>query len=250
MTVDPLTTECLLGTVGLTPKEITPRQHTAAATLPDTFRDRALAWWNRRDRKRYKDIREIDLDKLFDKIAAPPTQGELEDWLSVAGDDDEVIQDLHLSLSAAREYLKEKWPRIQIRTFAGTRLAALSVDDAAEVTSLIAVLNEPTRVLDEMDCGSLSPSQAEAFRKIYPTLYGVYRQAIEEGAGKKVTENQDWAPDESEEIALAILTGQPSGLLPYESDQEAPGAPKPEKDLGAAEARTQADQSSKPIGVK
>lgn len=246
----PLSADCLLGVVGLMPDEVTRRQMVQAATLPEKFSARAKAWWNRKEPTAYKDIKVGNLDELFDKISAEPTREEIERWHADAGDDAEIIEDFTVSLKNARTYLKEQWPRIQLVTFAGTRLADLSVEDEAEVASLFAVLNEPTRVLDEMDSATLSPSQATAFRKAYPALYGHYWDAIQMGAAEQGKGDLEWMPDESQEIALAILTGQPQGALPYESEQQGGQPPKPDKDLGAAAVRTQADQSSKPVGVK
>lgn len=250
MNEDALSVDCLLGVVGLMPEEVTRRQMAQAATLPEKFAARAKAWWNRKEPAAYKDVKVGDLDELFDKISAEPTREEIEQWHAAAGDDAEIIEDFTISLKNARTYLKQQWPRIQLVTFAGTRLADLSVEDEAEVASLFAVLNEPTRVLDEMDSATLSPSQATAFRQVYPSLYGHYWDAIQLGAADKGKGSLEWMPDESQEIALAILTGKPQGALPYESEQQQGQAPKQDKDLGAAAVRTQADQSAKPVGVK
>lgn len=243
-----LSTDCLLGVVGLIPDVITQRQHIAAAVLPDTFSARARAWWKLNDYEKFKVVNAPkNLDDLFDKIALEPSQQELAAWLEASNDDDDdAITSFHLSLIEARKYLVKKWPRIQIETFGGTRLMPLAVDDAAEVASLWAVLNEPTRILDEMDSASITPSQATAFRTVYPKLYDYYRNELAMGAAEQTAKDPQWMPDESQEILLGILTGQPSGTLNYEATAGEAKAPVPEKDLGASDAETQLDKSSKP----
>lgn len=245
--VDPrLATECLLAVVGLRPEAITSRQIRAATTLPETFAKRAAAWWTA-ERAPFKDVQAPkDLDKLFDDISVPPPQSQLSDWLRSAGDDVELIEDLHLALGKARAYLVAKWPRIVIQTFAGPRLMPLGVDDAAEVASLFAVLNEPTRILDEMDFGALTDSQAQAFRQNFPALAAWHRTALQTAAAKRTAKDADWMPDETQEIMLGILVGQPPGLIGADAGPPSPAPRLDEKDLGAKAASTQADLSSKP----
>lgn len=244
-----LTTDCLLAVTGLLPDKITRRERSAANTLPDTFAKRARAWWTADDPKPFKEPTTPDMDKLFDRLATAPTQPEVQAWL--ANDDDlDIVDDLLISLKKARQYLVDKWPRIQIATFGGTRLMPLAMDDAAEVASLWAVLNDPLRVLDEMDSWTLTPSQAEAFRANHPALYEHYRTELQAAAALRVGKDQNWIPTEAQEIALAILTGQPSGVASYESAGSSEHAPPPEKDLGASAAETQLDKSAKPKSAK
>lgn len=241
-----LAADCLLAVVGLLPDAVTPRERDAAATLPSTFGARGRAWWTAAPRP-YKGVKAPDLDKLYDKVAAPPQHFEVAEWLKAAGDDADLVVDLHLALTAAREYLVTAWPRLVIETFGGPRLMPMAVDDEAEIASLWAVLDEPTRVLDELDSGTLSPSQALAFRTVYPALYDHLRTAMAEGAAALSKADPEWMPDESQEIACSILTGQPPGLMTKAESAPAPAAaPKPDKDLGAGAAATQADRSSKP----
>lgn len=245
-----LAIDCLLGVTGLVPDGVTERERMAAITMPETFAKRARSWWLADEREPYKELPEKNLDKLFDSVAIDPTLDEITAWLKDAGDDMEIAEDLHLALVAARKYLVQKWPRVVIPTFGGDRVMPLAIDDAAEVTSLWAVLDDPVRVLDEMDSGTLSPSQAEAFRTVYPALYDHYRDALEDAAALRVRKDPDWMPSEQQEIALAILTAQPSGVAPYEATTPPGEPPQQKKDLGAKDAETQLDKSAKPKGPK
>lgn len=244
-----LATDCLMATVGLMPDEVTSRQRAAAATLPDTFASRAASWWTEEKPKKFSAPKVPKLDVIFDKIALPPTQPEVKAWLHESpDDDDDTALLLYLAITQARKLLVDRWPRIVLASFAGERLMPLAVDDQAEVASLFAVLNEPTRILDEMDMNSLSPSQAEVFRTAYPELFTHYRFALGDGAAKLAKKDPAWMPTEKQSVLLSVLTGRPAGVLTYEAEAPSKDKPKQPKDLGASNAETQEDRSSKPKG--
>jgi hypothetical protein len=254
-----LATDCLLAVVGLVPDEVTARERRAAAVLPETFTSRAHAWWKATEREKIRDLKTPDLEKLFDSIATPPTQTDVKEWLGEDPEDEgEQALNLFLSLSAAREYLvngvradhRPRWPRIIIDTYAGPRLMPLAIDDEAEITSLWAVLNEPTRVLDEMDCAGLTPSQAEAFRAAYPALFAHYWTELLAEAARLTAKDPEWMPDEEQTVILGVLSGQPPGVQKYDAAPPPPDGPKPQKDLGASAAETQLDKSAKPKSAK
>lgn len=247
-----LAIDCLLATVGLLPKEVTPAHKAAAAGLPDIFRERALAWWER-DRKKFDDVEVKAAEKLFDKIAVPPSQLEVKAWLDASGADDDVELDLKLALTQARQLLVARWAplRVILASFAGPRPQKMAIDDAAEVGSLWAILNDRTRILDELDMGSLSPSQAEVYRDAYPALYEHLRMSLHEGAVKQTAKDPEWMPDEAQTVVLGMLTGRAEGPLNYDAAPAAQESPtKPPKDLGAGSAATQADVSAKPTAAK
>lgn len=243
-----LAADCLLAVVGLLPKRVTAANHRAAELLPAKFERRALAWWGIDERPAAPALAELDADALFDKLPVDDVAGAtLTEWLREAGDDVERIEDLKLALPKVRRWMRDRIPRIVIPTFAGPRVMPMAVDDAAEVASLFAVLNHAERVLDEMDAGSLTPSQAEAFRQNFPALAKFYGAALDRGSSAKAAKDPDWWPTEEQEILCGILSGNPPGLLTSHAPPpaEAP-PPKLDKDLGARNSETQADKSSRP----
>ena len=246
----PLEADCLLAVAGLTPGAFTAAQRRQAMALPELFRARALAWWTA-DRKPFVEVKSPDLDKLFDAITTDVPRVALESWMRAGGDDPDYVLDLQIGITRARQYLVAQWPRITLQTYAGPRLMPLAIDDEAEVVSLWAVLDEPTRILDEMDAGTLTSSQANAFRNVYPALHAHYMSALQEGAAASVAADPDWMPDEAQELILSMLTGRPIGALPPTDAAASPAeAPSPSKDLGAGKAATQADKSSAPKSPK
>jgi hypothetical protein len=239
--------DLLLAAVGVVPKSVTDMDRARAARLPALFQERAAAWWGLEKAKPYKNIDATDAEKVYDRIALDPDPSELRTWLTAAGDDPGPVEALYDSVKLARDYLRINWPRrVTLDTFGGEVSLPLAVDDQAEALSLFAVVNDPTRVLDEMDSYTLSPSQGDAFRKVYPDLAKLHGAALRAGAAKQHAGDPQWMPSEAQESELAILTGVIVGPVDTSAPQPAAPPPDQQKDLGAKSARTQADASSRP----
>lgn len=239
-------TESLLATIGVIPRDITRSDLRDAAKVPAEFSRHARAWWTV-ERSRFKEPPRIDTAKMFDEVATPIDQLQVKRWLDLADEDDtNMIAGLMDAMEAARSYLVTRWPRITIDTFAGPRPMPLPFDDAAEAASLFAVVDGPRRIREEMDYGSLTPSQAEAFRAVYPSLFDAYRFALADEAAKITAKNSAWMPDEAQTLMLSVLTNTAPGALTYVAEQPAPEPPKQARDFGAKRTETQADKSSKP----
>jgi len=129
-------------------------------------------------------------------------------------------------------------------------LMPLGTDEQAEVEALYAVINDPMHIMTEMESGTLTPSQAEAFAAIYPALHEHLRMALARAAANKAIADPAWMPTETQEIVLGVLTGRPPGVLSYEAPAPPQNAPDMKKDLGAEDAATQADKTTKPTSAK
>lgn len=250
-----LTAESLLAVTGIIgDPNITSATFTRAAEVPVTFARRGAAWWETDEPKPLAPVEVADFDKLFESLNAPTNAGRLEAILRLQPEAEVFLAEYRVLLTQARQYLVERWPRVVVDTYAGPRMLPVGDDELAEIASLFAVVNRPARLLDEMDAGTLTPTQAEAFRSTYPELSRHHGESVQAAAAARTAKDITWMPTETQEIVLSILTGNPPGVVPYDSEskkpEETPKAEESTKDLGASRAETQADRTSAPKGVK
>jgi hypothetical protein len=238
--------DSLLVVTGLFPKAISPQEHAASEAIPTTFAKRAARWVKNEELAEFKFVEPPkDFDKLFAKVAEPLTELEVEAWAMGLDPDDLTLQlEFQSSLVGAREYLKNAWPAFNVEGAAGPKLLPLSFDDAAEVWSLFQVLNDPERVLDEMDSRTLTATQALAFRECLPDLYKLVDEAIVAELIEKRAKDDDYSLGWERESVLNTLRGEP----PEEPYVPPPPPPEPEGKLKLDPERekTQEQVSSAP----
>ena len=246
-----LPSDCLLATTGIFPAGITPQDHERAAAIPPKWEKRLHAWVKADEQKAFVYVPpKADLEKLFVKLATPPNQLELQETIEGLGVADiEMVADYAgpaSGLTRARDYIVNAWPKFTIPGPTGPKILPLSDDDAAEMWSLIQVLDDPSRLLDEIDAFTLTASQAEAFRTCYPDLYAFADQAIR---GEMITQqarHPEFAFTWERESVLNTLRGLP----PEEPLVQPPPPPKPKADFEVDPEReeTQAEVSGAPKG--
>lgn len=241
-----LQSDALLAVTGLFPETITPREHAASEAIPATFAKRATRWVKTEELAEFKFIEpRKDLDKLFAKLVTPPNQLEAQQWVEGLGvEDAELVADFYTSLIGARQHLQNAWPTVTIDGPAGIRILELSHDDAAEVWSLLQVLDEPTRVFDELDARTLTATQALAFRTCYPELYKLADEAIDAALIEARAKDDDFDLDWERAACLNTFRGKPPEAL-YTPPPPPPVGEKGLK-LDPERERTQEQVSSAP----
>lgn len=240
-----LQSDALLVITGLFPTAITPKEHAASQGVPDTWAKRLRSWARDEEQKPFKYVEQKDVDKLFDKLAKPPVELEVEGWFQGVGDDVPELQgEFFASLTSSRAYLVNAWPSFNLDSASGPKTLPLSYDDAAEMWSLIQILDDPDRVLDEMDSRTLTPSQALAFRENFPDLYGHANEVIDAALIDKRAKNDDFDLGWERESVLNTFRGKP----PEEPIKAPPPPPAPVQKLKIDPERTetQADVSAAP----
>ncbi|HZN64732.1 MAG TPA: hypothetical protein VFB66_05485 [Tepidisphaeraceae bacterium] len=249
-----LESDCLLALTGLFPTQVELRDIEAARTLPETFAKRTRSWVTAKQGA-FTYYKTPDTDKLFRDLA-PPTQPEIAEWLRILVDFPEANEWI-AGLQNARDYMRRLWPKNTFDTPAGPRTFPLSVDDAADMHSVFAVLDEPTRVLDELGSYTLTTQQALAFSECYPDLYQFTLASITEACGRKLAKDlpgatrerrMPWFPDGDKDLVMRVLELLPPEPLP----QFAPPPPAKPADGNPVEqavegTATQGDLSGKPM---
>lgn len=245
-----LQSDALLAVTGLFPETISAREHAASEVVPATFAKRATRWVKTEELSEFVFVEpKKDLDKLFDVLAVPPNELDVAQWVEGLGvDDHELVADFYTSLIAARQYVVNSWPALTVDGAAGIRILPLSHDDAAEVWSIIQVLDEPERVFDELDARTLTATQALAFRECYPELYKIADEAIEAALIEKRAKDDDYDLGWEREACLNTLRGKPPEA-PYTPPPPPPVTEKGLK-LEPERERTQEQVSSAPKARK
>lgn len=240
-----LNSDVLLSVTGLFPDTITPKQHVASMGIAEIWTKRLTSWVRNEDPKPFEYVEQKDVDKLFDKLAKPPVELEVEGWFQGVGDDVPGLQgEFFAGLTNSRAYLVNAWPSFNVDSASGPKTLPLSYDDAAEMWSLIQVLDDPDRVLDEMDSRTLTPSQALAFRENFPDLYAHANEVLDTALIDKRSKNDDFDLGWERESVLNTFRGKP----PEEPIKAPPPPPAPDQKLKIDPERTetQADVSAAP----
>lgn len=215
--------ECLIATTGVLPDEVTDADKMAAETLPARFERRLRAWLGAPQGSFVYVAPPKDLGKLFDKIAAEPMDAELAAWRAGIGQDvPELAALFEAGIRRARDVLTDAWPRVVLTGPEGVRVLELENDDAEEAHSVWLVVNDPERVVQELEGYSLTDSQARAFREAFPALATFVREALEAGIASRRARSKAWELGEDREGVLRILFG-----LPPEAPLIAPPTPAP-----------------------
>lgn len=245
-----LRSDSLLAVTGLFPKDITAKEHAAAATVPDTWTRRLTQWVKAEEQAPFVYVPpKADMDKVFEQLAIPPAELEVAGWLEGLGVDDIELQaDYFTALMRAREHVTGAWPKHSIDGPTGPRLLPLSQDDAEEVWGLIKVLDDPERLLEEMRCWTLTTSQALAFRTCYPDLYAHANQAIDTAIIDKRAKDDDFTLGVERESVLNVFRGMPPEEAPL--PPPAPPAPPGKFQIDPEKDRTQAEVSGAPKARK
>ncbi len=241
-----LRSDCVLSIVGLFPDEIGPKQLTAADGVPGTFTKRIKAWVKDGAQGEFVYVAPpADLEALFRRLTVAPNETELAGWLDGIGvDDHETMTGFFAGLTQAREYVVNAWPKFSIDGPAGPTILPLAPDDAEEVASVFGVLDEPTRLLDEVDSWTLTVEQAAAFRACFPDLAGHLDETIDLALAELRAKRPDFELGAEREAVLRTIRGLPpeEPFVPVAPPPDAPQKFKidPERD------RTQAEVSSAP----
>jgi len=239
-----LRSDALLAVTGLFPKAISPKEHIASHGVAETFTQRLRSWVTA-GQKPFKYVAPPDLDKIWTALATPPSRLEVANWIEGIGVEDPELQaDFWAGLTRARQHVIDAWPKFHIDGPAGPQILPLSYDDAHEVWSILQVLDDAERILDEMDAWTLTPSQALAFRTGFPDLYAHASSVLGRAMAEQRAKNIDWALSWEAEAVFNTLHGDPPEDMP-----PPPPPPQPEArpiKLNLEREQTQGQVSSQP----
>lgn len=216
--------EVLLAATGvLRSKPVTRDDGAAAERQLMTMHRRLQAWTKRQDPKPepFKPCAERDVDKLFDKLSTPEADADLAGMLTEFDDMDFGVE-WRLQREAARKQLVDARPSYFIPTPTGPDFLPLSRDDSEEWLSLVDVVEDPMRIVDELEMYTLEPTQVVAFKAVYPELHSFCHAAISDALDQmaKTKKRMPWERESVLRVFLELppetpsATATPGGPLP------------------------------------
>lgn len=205
--------------------------------VPDRLRVRIDRWLRGTTVKPWTPPPYHDPQKLRDRFVHTPDELEGHDGL-----DEMLAAEWVTEVKDARASLLTRWPGVPMRGGLTTTEPPLAHDAASDWLALVAVVEDPFRLLDELESGAMLPAQLEVFREVYPELSQVVIEAtfnaVVDLAAKGTT------LPESKERGLRMLLGTPDDEpIAVQRPEEAP-PPKPPSGKGPkAELQTVAQKS-------
>jgi hypothetical protein len=250
-----LLSDCLRAVTGMFPRGLDAADIQKAHELPALFERRLKAWLTAPQEPFLYHPPPKDMEELFTRLTAKPTSLESEAWMQVIGTDDpDTSVGFFEGIVRSRVYLVGDlltqqpgiWPTLSISTPAGPEPLPLSADDAGDMAAVYAVLNDPRRLLDEMDQGTLEPAQATAFRELFPDLYDHVGKTLQAAIAEQRAKHPSWGVSWQKDGILRVLKGMP----PEEqfTAPPPPPPPNPKLELHAERDATQGDLAQTPVG--
>ena len=213
-----LAVEALLATTGIMREEPPgPRDGMAARALPGQWRTEVKAFFDQERPRRFKlyprPAHEATLDRLTTGVDPQAMAGRLAD--------PDVVTEYLAVLNNAREYVRARWPALKMQTFTGPRLLEPGFTAMAEAWAILAVVDDPSRLLVEMRSATLLGAQVDAVKTVYPALFQMLLALVEERKQLELTRVRSWSVPWPKERVLRILYALP----PDVSIANAPQAP-------------------------
>lgn len=198
---------------------------------------RLQAWTKRQDPKPepFKPCTERDVDKLFERLSTPEVDA-VQAGMLVDFDDMDFGIEWRLQRDAARQHLVDARPSYFIPTPTGPDFLPLSRDDAEEWLAIVDVIEDPLRIVDELEMFTLEPTQVDAFKAVYPELHSFCHAAISDALDQmgKAKKRVTWEREAALRTFLSLppdpeATATPAGPLP-----PPPTPPPPNPDIQSA----------------
>jgi hypothetical protein len=227
-----LAAEALVAVSGIFPERpIGPSDGMAARQLPNEWRAQVKAFFDQARPRKFRlyprPAHEKTLTRLTTGVDLPMLTRKLAD--------PDLVTEYGVTLNNAREYVRARWPSLSMDTFTGPRLLEPGWTAMAEAWAVLAVVDDPSRILVEMLCGTIAGEQVAAVKTAYPALWKMLLAQIDERKNLELGRKKSWTVSWPKERILRILLGLP----PDVSIAQAPQAP-----ARAAAARINIDFSS------
>lgn len=210
--------EALVAATGIFPEKITQTLVEEAISLPRVWQRRIRAWFGSDANERFTLYPRPDHEETLEKLTAgmqPAAAASL-----VRGLPPDQAQAYLAQLSNAREHVRAIWPALRLETPTGPELLPPSTMEMGRAWSVLAVIDHPTRLLDEMAMGTITAEQADAVAEVYPALFDVLRGLIDEEINRRRMERKTYKVPYRHQQILRTLLGLPPGVQLTQIAQE------------------------------
>lgn len=227
-----LESESWLAATGVITPNATRPSPDRVAELPLRLTNRVTRWLKGTEVGPWAPPKAHDPAKLRERFAHAPGElpgaHELGDVLGA-----EWVQEVN----EARQSLLERWPGIPLRGGLTALEPPLSHDQAQDWLGLVAIVEDASRLCDELEAGALLPAELELFGEVYPSLMEV----VVEAAFKAVVDLAARGTDlpEAKERMLRLVLGTPEDQPIVVAQGEGP--PPPRTSTGGGGAKSAAD---------
>ena len=196
--------EALCAVTGIFPdKPASLADGRAAAGLHGIWRTSVKEFFDRDKPLRFKRSKmPMSYDKARDLLNSPDDDPI---WLASKIEDEGIATAYLTAISNAREYLRAQWPVLSIERYPSSQLVEPGRVTVAKMSMLFASVNEPSVILDEMLSHSLQDEQVTAAKTVFPNLFSMLMQLIEERSYIELTKVKSWIAPWSQERVLRRL---------------------------------------------
>lgn len=171
------------------------------AEIPERLRTR-VGRWLRGPARPWTPPPYHDPAKLRERFAHTPDELDGHDGL-----DEVLAAEWVQEVKDARASLIARWPGIPLRGGLTSLEPPLAHDGAADWLALVAIAEDPFRLLDELEAGALLPAQLELFQEVYPELTRVVTEAVFSMVVDLAAKGTDLP--EAKERGLRMILGTP-----------------------------------------
>jgi hypothetical protein len=216
--------EALLATTGV----IRPRPDDTsigrAAELLAEFTARAGRWVGITDLKHWTPPSSQGFarpESLRERLMHTPAEPE---GLSDLGD--EVLgAEWVAELGDAREQLLAAWPAVVMRGGIEAEDVPLSFDRGQDWLALVAVVEDPFRLLHELEAGALVPAQLTLFESVYPDLHRVMLEQTGRALVELLAKRRGLSPAKDRLVRLVLGRPPDEPILVPKAEEPAPETP-------------------------
>lgn len=206
-----LTAECLVAVSGLFPDgPLGPADAKAAAKVPSQWREAAETFLDDEAMTKFRPAPQLDWRKTWDKLSRG-LDPEYAATVTAAMADDELARDYQVCWSNAIEYVRSRWPVLQMDAIPEPILLPPGSIETGRCETLYAAVDDPATVVNDMHTGALTADQADAMRTVFPALTDMLRALILEGITARRVKDKNYRLPYGKEAPLRKLLGLPPG---------------------------------------
>jgi hypothetical protein len=219
----------------------------AAAKLPATIRRRITRFMATEKFAPAKDVPDFEYRDVLEQVSAQKLGPEQMEALFAAVPDRELATDLGLKADEIIAWAFGIIPREDMPAAFGMVADEPGVSATADFRRVWQVAEDPMRVLDDLEDGSLGDDQIAALATLYPAIYAEMRQAITEANAALVARlGKTWEPSPLKASLLLALKMEPATDLAltaaiqavYAQEEAEQQAPPPRKPLRQGSGKT------------
>ena len=237
-----LAAEALVAVTGIFHDEpLGPKDGERARQLPGEWRSEVKAFFEQTKPRKFRLYPRPAHAATLDKLVAGIQQDRISRLTTRLANQD-IANGYLLALSNAIEYVRERWPALKLDTFAGPRLLEPGWATMAEAWEILAVIDRPGRLIDEMLMGTVGAAQVTAVQTVYPALFEMLRGIIEERRQLSLARSQSWSVPWRLERVLRILAGMPPDVAISQAPQPPARAARASFDIDFTSSQTRAQR--------